>query len=89
MANSLRRKNAVVAARSRSPFSDQSLLNRRAWRDLAADTSGASAVEYALLAGFVAVGLAGGLGALVDLAALLFDIIGDAVADAADTFLED
>ncbi|MBO6504076.1 MAG: Flp family type IVb pilin [Kordiimonadaceae bacterium] len=45
------------------------------------NTSGATAVEYGLLAGLVAIGLAGGLGALADLVSLLFDTIGDEAAE--------
>lgn len=50
-------------------------------RALGTDTSGATAVEYGLLAGLVAIGLAGGLGALADLVSLLFDTIGDEAAE--------
>jgi Flp pilus assembly pilin Flp len=48
----------------------------RAW--LAAmrrDTNGATAVEYGLLLGLIAVGVAGGYGALVDLVHLIFDFV--------------
>lgn len=44
-------------------------------RLLAQDQRGATAVEYGLLIGLVAVGLAGGLGALADLVNLVFDMI--------------
>lgn len=40
------------------------------------DIDGATAVEYGLLAGLVAIGLAGGLGALSDLVNLLFENVG-------------
>lgn len=39
------------------------------------DQRGATAVEYGLLIGLVAVGLAGGLGALADLVNLVFNMI--------------
>ena len=44
------------------------------------NTVGATAVEYGLLAGLVAVGLAGGLGALSDLVNLLFENVGSEAA---------
>lgn len=47
----------------------------------ARNTSGATAVEYGLLAGLIAVGLAGGLGALADLVNLVFNMIGQETAD--------
>lgn len=47
------------------------------WQDLLRDIDGATAIEYGLLAGLVAVGLAGGLGALADLVNLLFDGISE------------
>ncbi len=50
------------------------------WQVLISDTRGATAIEYGLLAGLIAVGLAGGLGALADLVNLLFDLIGDETA---------
>ena len=53
------------------------------------DTSGATAVEYGLLAGLVAIGLAGGLGALADLVNLLFDVIGDQTNDVAGSMKEE
>lgn len=52
------------------------------------DSSGATAVEYGLLAGLVAVGLAGGLGALADLVSLLFDTIGDEAAEVSNAMAE-
>ena len=51
------------------------------WRQLKHDVRGATAIEYGLLAGLVAVGLAGGLGALSDLVNLLFEMIGNETAD--------
>ena len=51
------------------------------WRALRRDARGATAIEYGLLAGLVAVGLAGGLGALSDFVNLLFEMIGDETAD--------
>jgi len=51
------------------------------WRHLKHDVRGATAIEYGLLAGLVAVGLAGGLGALSDLVNLLFEMIGDETAN--------
>lgn len=50
------------------------------WRQLKHDVCGATAIEYGLLAGLVAVGLAGGLGALSDLVNLLFEMIGNETA---------
>ena len=52
------------------------------------NTSGATAVEYGLLAGLVAIGLAGGLGALADLVSLLFDTIGDEAAEVSNAMAE-
>lgn len=44
-------------------------------RQLARSSSGASAIGYGLLAGLMALGVAGGFGALADLINQLFDII--------------
>lgn len=55
------------------------------WMALKHDTNGATAIEYGLLAGLIAVGLAGGLGALADLVNLLFEIIGDETAGVTDS----
>ncbi len=55
------------------------------WQALISDTRGATAIEYGLLAGLIAVGLAGGLGALADLVNLLFEVIGDETADVTDS----
>jgi len=55
------------------------------WRNLIRNIDGATAIEYGLLAGLVAVGLAGGLGALADLVNLLFDSISDETTDVAAT----
>lgn len=52
-------------------------------RRLSQDIGGATAIEYGLLAGLVAVGLAGGLGALADLVNLLFDSISTETTDVA------
>ncbi len=52
------------------------------------NTSGATAVEYGLLAGLVAIGLAGGLGALADLVSLLFDTIGEEAAEVSNAMNE-
>lgn len=52
-------------------------------------TDGATAVEYGLLAGLVAIGLAGGLGALADLVSLLFEVIGDEAADVSSAMNEE
>lgn len=63
---------------------------RRSFRHLVkvfSDTSGASAVEYGLLAGLVAVGLAGGLGELASLVAQLFDIVVEEVSSATDALV--
>lgn len=49
-------------------------------RELAGNINGATAVEYGLLAGLVAIGIAGGLGALSDLVNLLFETIGNETA---------
>ena len=57
-------------------------------RFFGSDTSGATAVEYGLLAGLVAIGLAGGLGALADLVSLLFDTIGDEAAEVSNAMAE-
>jgi len=49
--------------------------------------SGATAVEYGLLAGLVAVGIAGGIGALAELVNAIFEMLGEnttAVADNID-----
>ena len=56
-----------------------------AWLAILRDTRGATAIEYGLLAGLIAVGLAGGLGALADLVNLLFEVIGDETSDVADS----
>jgi len=45
--------------------------------------SGATAVEYGLLAGLVALGIAGGIGALADLVNALFDMIGETTSEIA------
>lgn len=66
------------------PFTVLRNTGFKLWAKLSAfgkNTSGATAVEYGLLAGLVAVGLAGGLGALADLVSLLFDTIGDEAAE--------
>ncbi len=55
------------------------------WRWLKHDVRGATAIEYGLLAGLVAVGLAGGLGALADLVNLLFEVVSDETADVASS----
>ena len=47
------------------------------------NTDGATAVEYGLLAGLVAVGLAGGLGALADLVNMVFDLVADTTTQVA------
>ncbi len=52
-------------------------------------TDGATAVEYGLLAGLIAVGLAGGLGALADLVNLVFEVVGDETASVADSMSDD
>lgn len=52
-------------------------------------TDGATAVEYGLLAGLVAIGLAGGLGALADLVSLLFEVIGNEAADVSSAMNEE
>ena len=52
-------------------------------RNLRHNINGATAIEYGLLAGLVAVGLAGGLGALADLVNLLFDSISGETTDVA------
>ena len=61
------------------------LITERFWQD----TNGATAVEYGLLAGLVAIGLAGGLGALADLVNLLFDVIGDQTNEVAGSMTEE
>lgn len=63
----------------------------RCWhqvRTFGGNTSGATAVEYGLLAGLVAIGLAGGLGALADLVSLLFDTIGEEAAEVSNAMNE-
>ena len=52
------------------------------------DTLGATAVEYGLLAGLVALGIAGGLGALSDLVNLLFENIGNETAQVTSSLNE-
>jgi len=47
-------------------------------------TTGATAVEYGLLAGLVALGIAGGLGVLADLVNMIFELIGTSVGGVAD-----
>lgn len=54
-------------------------------KHVTANQSGATAVEYGLLIGLVAIGLAGGLGALADLVNLLFEFIGDGVGNVTTT----
>jgi len=51
---------------------------------LANCASGATAVEYGLLAGLVAVGIAGGIGALAELVNAIFEMLGDNTAAVAD-----
>ncbi len=63
----------------------QGLVNQAFWQD----TRGATAVEYGLLAGLVAIGLAGGLGALADLVNLLFEVIGDQTTEVAGTMTDE
>lgn len=54
------------------------------WR-IKKENSGATAVEYGLLAGLIAVGIAGGIGALADLVNFMFEMIADETATVADT----
>lgn len=65
------------------------LQNKSPVRALWQDTGGATAVEYGLLAGLVAIGLAGGLGALADLVNLLFEVIGDQTNEVAGSMAEE
>lgn len=51
-------------------------------RKMLADRQGATAVEYGLIAGLAALGIAGGLSAMADLVILVFDLIVQAVAAA-------
>jgi len=51
--------------------------------------SGATAVEYGLLAGLVAVGIAGGIGALAELVNAIFDMLGDNTTAVADNINAD
>lgn len=51
---------------------------------LANCASGATAVEYGLLAGLIAVGIAGGVGALAELVNAIFDMLGDSTTAVAD-----
>jgi|GEM_PF-6585324 len=48
-------------------------------------TSGATAVEYALLVGLIALGVGGGLTALADLVVGIFDLIVRETSDVATT----
>lgn len=50
------------------------------YQNLMCDTHGATAIEYGLLAGLIAIGLAGGLGALADLVNMIFEMIGTETA---------
>lgn len=59
------------------------IQTKNIWRNLRHNINGATAIEYGLLAGLVAVGLAGGLGALADLVNLLFDSISGETTDVA------
>ena len=52
---------------------------------VARDEKGATAIEYALIAALAAIGIAGGIGALAELVALVFELITNATRDAADT----
>lgn len=81
MANQHRQPDCgtAIAAGSRRPFYPHQFI--RICVDFFADIRGATAVEYGLLAGLVAIGIAGGLGALADLVNLLFEVIGDEAAD--------
>ena len=53
-------------------------------RRLIGNLEGATAVEYGLLAGLVAVGIAAGLGALSDLVLMIFNMLGDRTTEVAD-----
>jgi pilus assembly protein Flp/PilA len=54
-------------------------------RRLTRSVSGATAVEYGLLAGLIALGIAGGVGALADLVVAIFTNLGDTTQGVADT----
>jgi len=51
---------------------------------LSHSASGATAVEYGLLAGLVALGIAGGLGTLADLVNALFELISGSTTEVAE-----
>ncbi len=55
-------------------------------RTVAQDTGGASAIEYSLIASLIAIGIAGGIGALADLVAMLWNLMITAVTDASASF---
>ena len=54
-------------------------------RHLKRSASGATAVEYGLLAGLIALGIAGGIGALADLVVAIFTNIGENTQNVSDT----
>lgn len=50
-------------------------------KQLPYSVSGATAVEYGLLAGLIALGIAGGIGALADLVNLIFEMLGETTTE--------
>lgn len=81
MAENFRRPISAAGSGEHSSFAAAAQHFRTQLLIFSKDTRGATAVEYGLLAGLVAIGLAGGLGALADLVSLLFEVIGDEAAD--------
>jgi len=58
-------------------FANQIAHVSRGFKQLFNCVSGATAVEYGLLAGLIAVGIAGGIGALADLVIGIFTMLGE------------
>ncbi len=86
---SIFRQNALISpSDSKSTTVPLSRL-KKLGLSIASDTHGATAVEYGLLAGLVAIGIAGGVGALSDLVNLLFELIGDETVAVTNTMNSD
>ena len=88
MALNLGLKDTNMSLTNNSGFDLVTKQARSAWQGLLRDINGATAIEYGLLAGLVAVGLAGGLGALADLVNLLFDGISEETTNVATSLAD-
>ena len=64
----------------------QDSTDERSWNAsvFLSDERGAAAVEYALIVALAALGIAGGLGALAELIAIVFDMLVTVTAEARD-----